>query len=166
MFTLLKRLLCLSIFLFAPMSTVQAQEVDCVSTTWRVVNNDKVCVKAFKDPDIEGVVCHLSHAQTGGVSGALGIAENPARFSISCAQTGPLKSTKGIPPRQEKIFTQKMSLLFKDLNVNRIIDQVNNTIIYLVISEKIIDGSPYNSLSTVPLMPWNGQAPMVIFNKK
>lgn len=166
MFTPLKRLLCLSIFLFTPMSSVQAQEIDCVSTTWRVVNNDKVCVKAFKDPDIEGVVCHLSHAQTGGVSGALGIAENPARFSISCSQTGPLKSTKGIPPRQEKIFTQKMSFLFKDLNVNRLIDRVNNTIIYLVISEKIIDGSPYNSLSTIPLMPWNGQEPMVIFNKK
>lgn len=166
MLPLIKRLLCLSIFLFAPMSSLHAQEIDCVSTTWRVVNNDKVCVKAFKDPDIEGVVCHLSHAQTGGISGALGIAENPARFSISCSQVGPLKSSKGVPLHKEKIFTQKMSFLFKDLNVNRLVDTVNNTLIYLVISEKIIDGSPYNSLSAVPLMPWNGQEPMVIFNQK
>lgn len=146
---------------FFPMQSAQAQEVDCVSTTWRVINNDKVCVQAFKDPDIEGIVCHLSHAQTGGISGAIGIAENPSRFSISCSQVGPLRAAKAIPERQAKIFTQKMSFLFKDLNVVRLVDKVNHSLIYLVISEKIIDGSPYNSLSTVPLRPWGNQDPMV-----
>ncbi|ETD70758.1 hypothetical protein V757_07210 [Pelistega indica] len=146
--------------------TVHAEEVGCISTTWRVVNNDKVCIKSFKDPDIDGVICHLSHAKTGGVSGALGVAENPSRFSISCAQVGPLKASKGIPPIKEKIFTQRMSLLFKDLNVTRVADPANNALVYLVISEKIIDGSPYNSISTVPLMPWGNQPPMVEFNRK
>src|SRR5690606_12601250 len=67
-----------------------ADEVGCVSTTWRVLNNDKVCVQSFKDPRIEGVVCHVSHAQTGGISGALGFAEDPSRFAISCRQVGPI----------------------------------------------------------------------------
>ena len=156
----------LALFATSPFTTVQAQEVACVSTTWRVVNNDKVCVQAFHDPDIEGVVCHLSHAKTGGVSGALGFAENPSNFSLSCRQIGPLKSAKGIPLKQEKIFTPRMSFLFKDLNVNRLIDRANNSIVYLVISEKIIDGSPFNSISSVPLMPWGTQAPMVLFNNK
>ncbi|NEN75552.1 CreA family protein [Pelistega sp. NLN82] len=156
----------LTLFL-SPFQTAQAQEeLACVSTTWRVVNNDKVCVKAFKDPDIDGIVCHLSYAKTGGISGALGVAENPSRFALSCHQVGPLKSTKGISPKKEKVFTQKMSFLFKDLNITRLTDIENNAIIYLVLSEKIIDGSPYNSLSTVPLMPWNGEEPLVIFNKK
>lgn len=148
------------------LAPAQAQEVGCVSTTWRVVNNDKVCVHSFEDPDIEGVVCHLSFARTGGISGALGIAENPSRFSISCRQVGPLKTTKGIAPLKEKVFTQKMSFLFKGLNVTRMYDAENNSLIYLVISEKIIDGSPFNSISSVPLMPWNGQEPMVVVNKK
>lgn len=163
---MMKKLLLAGLIALATTTPAQAQEVACVSTTWRVVNNDKVCVQAFNDPDIEGVVCHLSHAKTGGVSGALGIAENPSNFSLSCRQVGPLKSRAGIPLKQEKIFTQRMSFLFKDLNVNRLIDRAHNTIVYLVISEKIIDGSPFNSISSVPLMPWGTQEPMVIFNDK
>lgn len=151
------------LFTFSPMT--HAEEVACISTTWRVVNNDKVCIQSFKDPEIEGLVCHLSYAKTGGVSGALGIAENPSRFSLSCSQVGPLKSSKGLSPRKEKIFTQKMSFLFKGLNVHRIFDKGNNTLIYLVISEKIIDGSPFNSISTVPIRSWDGKEPMLIFNE-
>lgn len=161
---LIKHSLILSALLLAP--TVYAEEVGCVSTTWRVINNDKVCVQSFKDPDIDGVVCHLSYAKTGGVSGAVGIAENPSRFSLSCSQSGQLKASKAIPLRQEKIFTQKMSFLFKGLNVHRLIDKPNNTIVYLVISEKIIDGSPFNSISTVPIRSWSGQDPLITLKDK
>lgn len=166
MFKLINKYLMFAVLLLSVVPTAQADEVGCVSTTWRVVNNDKVCVQAFKDPEIDGVVCHLSYAKTGGVSGALGFAENPSRFSLACSQVGPLKASKGLSPRKEKVFTQKMSFLFKGLNVHRLIDRENNTIVYLVISEKIIDGSPFNSISTVPIRAWSGQEPMLIFNDK
>lgn len=155
--------LALSGLFFQP--AVNAAEVGCVSTTWRVVNNDKVCIQSFNDPDIEGVVCHLSHAQTGGISGALGLAENPSRFAISCRQVGPIKAAKAIPDKKENIFTQRMSLLFKDLNVTRLLDKPNNTLVYLVVSERVIEGSPYNSISGVPLMPWGDKMPEVTFKK-
>ncbi len=138
-------------------SAAHAETVGCVSTTWRVVNNDKVCVQSFKDPDIDGVVCHVSYAQTGGISGALGFAENPSRFSLACRQVGPIVGKKKIPKIEEKIFTHRMSFLFKGLNVSRLWDQANKTLVYLVVSEKIINGSPFNSVSTVPLMPWGTQ---------
>lgn len=149
-----------SLFYFSP---VQAKEVGCVSTTWRILNNDKVCVEAFKDPVIEGVSCHISYAKTGGVSGAIGFAENPSRFAIACRQIGPLISHKPIANKEENLFNQKMSFLFKDLNVIRMLDKENNTLVYLIISEKLIDGSPYNSISTVPLMPWGDKLPEVEF---
>lgn len=142
-------------------ASVHAEKVGCVSTTWRVINNDKVCVEAFKDPLVEGVVCHVSYAQTGGISGALGFAEDPSRFSIACRQVGPLVSSKPLPKVQEGVFTQRLSFLFKGLNVSRIVDVANHTLVYLVISEKIIDGSPFNSVSSVPLMPWGTIEPNV-----
>lgn len=142
-------------------NTAHATEVGCVSTTWRVLNNDKVCIQSFKDPDIEGVVCHVSYAQTGGISGALGFAEDPSRFSIACRQVGPIQAKKPIPQAEENVFTQRMSFLFKGLNVSRLLDQENNSLVYLVVSEKVIDGSPFNSISSVPLMPWNDQAPQL-----
>jgi len=142
-----------------------ADEVGCVSTTWRVLNNDKVCVQSFKDPRIEGVVCHVSHAQTGGISGALGFAEDPSRFAISCRQVGPIVGKAPLPRVEEEVFTRRMSFLFKGLNVSRLVDQENNTLVYLAVSEKIIEGSPSNSISTVPLMPWGTQEPMVQFQK-
>lgn len=146
-------------------ATAHAEKIGCVSTTWRVVNNDKVCVQSFKDPDIDGVVCHMSYAQTGGISGALGFAEDPSRFSIACRQVGPIAGKKPIPQTEEDVFTQRMSLLFKGLNVSRLVDRENHSLVYLVVSEKIIEGSPFNSISTVPLMPWGEQAPKLDIRK-
>lgn len=142
-----------------------AEEVGCVSTTWRVLNNDKVCVQSFKDPRVDGVVCHVSHAQTGGISGALGFAEDPSRFAISCRQVGPIVGKTPLPRVEEEVFTRRMSFLFKGLNVARLVDSENNTLVYLAISEKIIEGSPSNSISTVPLMPWGTQEPTLQFQK-
>lgn len=138
-----------------------AEEVGCVSTTWRIVNNDKVCVEAFKDPDVDGVACHISYAKTGGISGALGFAEDPSRFNIACRQVGPLVAKKTLPVKEEGIFKQRMSFLFKGLNVVRMYDKPNNSLVYVVISEKLINGSPFNSISTVPIMPWGTASPVI-----
>lgn len=146
---------------FGFMGSASATEVGCVSTTWRVVNNDKVCVEAFKDPDISGITCHVSFAKTGGVKGAFGMAEDPSRFSLACRQTGPIVATKPIAVKSDTIFKEKTSIIFKSLNVNRFWDKENNTLVYLVTSTKVIDGSPYNSLSSVPLQPWGNQAPQI-----
>ncbi|MGO1767616.1 MAG: CreA family protein [Advenella sp.] len=144
-------------------ANARAVDIGCVSTTWRILNNDKVCVQSFKDPQIDGVTCHLSYAKTGGVTGALGFAENPSRFSLSCRQTGPLKATQPVRKVQQDVFTQRMSFLFKGLNVSRLVDVENQSLIYLVVSEKLIDGSPFNSISVVPLMPWREVEPAITF---
>lgn len=136
-----------------------AEEIGCVSTTWRVLNNDKVCVQSFNDPEVEGVVCHVSYAQTGGISGALGFAEDPSRFSLACRQVGPIVGRKPIPKIGKDVFTHRMSFLFKGLSVSRLVDQPNHSLVYLVVSDKIVEGSPFNSISTVPLMPWGTVAP-------
>jgi CreA protein len=138
-----------------------ATEVGCVSTTWRVVNNDKVCVDAFKDPDISGITCHVSFAKTGGIKGAVGMAEDPSRFSIACRQTGAVVAQKQIPLQSDTIFKERTSFIFKSLNVNRFWDKENNSLVYLVTSTKIIDGSPFNSISSVPLQPWGNQLPQM-----
>lgn len=143
------------------MGQASATEVGCISTTWRVVNNDKVCVEAFKDPDISGITCHVSFAKTGGVKGAIGLAEDPSRFSLACRQTGPVVAQKPIPLKSDTIFKERTSIIFKTLNVNRFFDKQNNTLVYLVTSTKIIDGSPYNSISSVPLQPWGNQVPQI-----
>lgn len=154
---------CAALLSMTTPATAMADDIGCVSTTWRIVNNDKVCVQSFRDPQIQGVTCHLSYAKTGGVSGALGLAENPSRFSLSCRQVGPLKATQPIRKVQEDVFTRRMSFLFKGLNVSRLVDTENNSLIYLVVSEKLIDGSPYNSISVVPLMPWGSTEPAITF---
>lgn len=143
------------------MGQANATEVGCISTTWRVVNNDKVCVEAFKDPDISGITCHVSFAKTGGVKGAIGLAEDPSRFSLACRQTGPIVAQKPVPVQSDTIFKERTSIIFKTLNVNRFFDKQNNSLVYLVTSTKIIDGSPYNSISSVPLQPWGNQVPQI-----
>jgi len=124
-------------------------------------NNDKVCVEAFKDPDISGITCHVSFAKTGGIKGAVGMAEDPSRFSIACRQTGAVVAQKQIPAQSDTIFKERTSFIFKSLNVNRFWDKENNSLVYLVTSTKIIDGSPFNSISSVPLQPWGNQLPQM-----
>lgn len=143
------------------MSNAIASEVGCVSTTWRLVNDDKVCIEAFKDPDISGITCHVSYAHTGGLKGAIGVAEDPSRFSIACRQTGAIIASKTIPVKSDTIFKERTSFIFKSLNVNRFWDKDNNSMVYLITSTKIIDGSPFNSISSVPLQPWGNQAPQI-----
>lgn len=133
---------------------VYAEEVGCVTTAWKLLGaNHKVCVEAFDDPRIPGVTCHLSQARTGGISGGLGLAEDPSRFSLACRQTGPITLPARIPD-SENVFSEGTSLFFKSTDITRLLDKKHNTLVYLAISRKIIDGAPFNSLSTVPIMPW------------
>lgn len=132
-----------------------AEEVGCVSTTFRMLGmaNDQVCIDSFKDPKVDGVVCHVSRAKTGGLSGAVGLAEDTSDASIACRQVGPI-TIKGDLKAGENVFKESRSWLFKKLQVVRFHDKPNNTLVYLSYSDKLVDGSPKNAISTVPIMPW------------
>lgn len=131
-----------------------AENVGCVTTSWKLIGaNHKVCVEAFNDPKIPGVTCHVSQARTGGISGAFGVAQDPSQFSLACRQIGPINVPQNLP-NDEEVFSENTSLLFKETRVMRLRDDAHNTLIYLAISRKLIDGAPANSISTVPVMPW------------
>jgi len=136
----------------------KAEDVGCVSTTFRMLGiaNDKICVESFKDPDVDGVVCHVSRAQTGGIKGAIGVAEDTSDAAIACRQVGPI-TIKDDLKEGDEVFDERRSLLFKKLQVVRFYDKPNNTLVYLSYSDRIIEGSPKNSISTVPIMPWGGK---------
>jgi CreA protein len=134
-----------------------SEEIGCFTTTWKLVgSNDKICVQAFDDPKVKGVACHISQARTGGLSGTFGVAEDPSRFSIACRQVGPI-SIDGKLPEEETAFSENTSLFFKETKVKRMFDSKRNTLVYVAISRKIIEGAPSNSISTVPIMPWGGK---------
>jgi len=132
-----------------------ADDIACVSTTFRFIGaNDKVCVSAFDDPKVPGVACHISQARTGGLSGTFGLAEDPSRFSIACRHVGPVSTDLATLPDREKVYSESTSIFFKHTHVFRIVDKKRKTLIYVAISDKVIEGSPQNALSTVPIMPW------------
>jgi CreA protein len=125
-----------------------------VSTRFRWVGpNDKIVVDGFDDPKVKGVACHISRAQTGGVKGAIGIAEDTSDASIACRQIGPI-SIVGELKDGEQVFDERRSLLFKELQVVRFFDRERNVLIYVAYSDRVIEGSPNNSISTVPVMSW------------
>jgi CreA protein len=135
-------------------SSALAENVGCVTTAWKFIGaNHKVCVDAFQDPKVRGVTCHVSQARTGGVSGTLGVAQDPSQFSLACRQTGPIVLPAKLP-KEETVFSEDTSLLFKETRVVRMWDEANRTLVYLAISRKLTEGAPVNSLSTVPIMPW------------
>ena len=131
-----------------------AEEIGCITTAWKLIGaNHKICVDAFDDPKVPGVACHLSQARTGGIAGSLGLASDPSRFSIACRQVGPITLPAQLK-ENEIVFAEDTSILFKETRVVRMFDRKRNTLVYLVCSTKLIDGSPMNSISTVPIMPW------------
>ncbi len=136
--------------------TASAETVGCVTTAWKLLGaNHRVCVEAFSDPKVPGVTCHVSQARTGGVSGTLGLAQDPSQFSLACRQTGPITLPEKLP-KDETVFTEDTSILFKETRVIRMWDAEHNTLVYLAISRRIIEGAPANAISTVPVMPWAG----------
>ena len=132
----------------------QSEEIGSVDTAFKFIGPDhKIVIEAFDDPDIEGVACHLSRAKKGGLKGAFGVAEDPSNASIACRQIGPIRFKKPIEDGDE-VFTKRTSVIFKHMQVVRFLDKKRNVLVYLVYSDKLIEGSPKNSISTVPIMPW------------
>ena len=125
-----------------------------VSTNFRWLGpNDKIIVDGFDDPKVQGVACHLSRAQTGGVKGAMGVAEDTSDASIACRQVGPIKIL-GELRDGERVFDEHRSLVFKTLQVVRFFDRERHVLVYVSYSDRLLEGSPQNSISTVPIMIW------------
>lgn len=151
------RLFLISFSLLIASFTAHAESIGCVSTVFKLIGpNDKICIDSFSDPAVDGVVCHVSRAKTGGVSGAIGLAEDTSDASIACRQIGPITIKREIK-NGESVFKESRSWLFKKLQVVRFYDKPNNTLIYLTYSDRVIEGSPKNAISTVPIMPWGKQ---------
>jgi CreA protein len=138
-------------------SSVLSEEIGKVDTRLRPLSpDDSIKIESVADPDVEGVVCYVSRAEVGGYSGALGVAEDTSDASIDCRQVGPIVINAPFKPGKS-MFRERRSMIFKSLRVIRFCDTTHNTIVYLVYSERLIDGSPKNSVAAVPIRPWPGQ---------
>ena len=114
--------------------------------------NDKIVVEAFDDPDVAGVTCYISHARTGGLKGAIGLAEDPGEASVACRQVGPIDTAKLDQLKNPReVFSERASLIFKSTQVTRFWDAKRRALVYLVYTDRIIEGSPRNSISVVPV---------------
>ena len=146
--TLRRALACL---LATLAGAAQAQQIGDVSTAFQWIGpNHKIVVEAYDDPQVEGVTCYVSRAKTGGIKGGLGLAEDRAEASIACRQVGVVKF-KGPLPKEDEVFSERMSILFKRLRVVRMVDAPRNTLVYLTYSDKLIEGSPQNGVTAVPI---------------
>jgi CreA protein len=143
------------LLLLTPLVPAKADDLACVSTTFNLLSpNDKVCVSDFEDPKVTGVACHISQARKGGWGQPFGLNEDPSNFSVACRQVGPISADLAKLPENEEAFSEKTSIFFKATRIYRMTDKKHNTLVYVAISSKIINGSPANSISTVPVMPW------------
>ena len=134
-------------------------EVGSVSTGFRWLGpNDKIVIDGFDDPKVDGVACHIARPERGGVKGALGVAEQVADASIACRQIGPIVIRETLRDG-DKVFDERRSLIFKTLQVVRFFDVKRNVLVYVSYTDRVITGSPQNSISSVPLMPWGGVSP-------
>ena len=145
--------------LSAFVACASAETVGSVDTAFKLIGPDhKVVVEVFDDPKVSGVSCYLSRAKTGGFKGALGLAEDKSDSSVACRQVGAL-TFNGKVPQQEEVFTERASVFFKHVRVVRMVDAKRNTLVYLVYSDKLVDGSPKNSVTAVPV-PANQPIPL------
>ncbi len=147
----------LATFMFTPVAL--AEEIGSVDTVFKIFGPDhKIVVEAFDDPDVKNVTCYISRAKTGGIKGGLGLAEDTSDAAISCQQVGPVELSEKIAQGKaqgEVVFRKRTSLVFKKLQVVRFFDQKRNALVYLSYSDKVVNGSPKNALSAVPIMPWH-----------
>ena len=131
--------------------TAQPDKVGTVDTAFQWIGRDHdIIVEAYDDPQVEGVTCYVSRARKGGIKGTLGLAEDRAEASIACRQVGPIRFTEPLKVQHE-VFSERMSLLFKRLRVVRMVDAKRNALVYLTYSDKLIEGSPQNSVTAVPV---------------
>jgi CreA protein len=132
-------------------AAVHAEPIGEVDTVFKRIGPDpKIIVDAYDDPKVGGVTCYVSRAKTGGIKGAVGLAEDKAEASIACRQTGPIVFAKPVAA-QEEVLTERISLVFKKLRVVRMVDKRRNTLVYLTYSDRVIEGSPQNSVTAVPV---------------
>jgi CreA protein len=135
----------------------RAEEPDLIfkkSTVWKLLTPDhKLAVYGIDDPSVEGVACHFTVPEKGGLEGMLGVAEEVSEISLACRQVGPVKFKERFD-QGDVMFRQSRSLFFKKMQIVRGCDVKRNVLVYLVYSDKLIEGSPQNSTSTVPIMPW------------
>jgi CreA protein len=133
----------------AAMPVLHAEQIGDVNTAFQWIGPDhKIVVEAYDDPKVAGITCYVSRAKTGGIKGALGVAEDKAEASIACRQVGPV-SVKQPLPQQEEVFSERMSLLFKRLRIVRMVDRERNTLVYLTYSDRLVNGSPQNAVTAV-----------------
>ena len=136
---------------FALAASAHAETVGEVDTAFKLIGPDhKIVVEAYDDPKVNGVTCYVSRAKTGGISGAIGFAEDKAEASIACRQVGPVSFTEPLKKRDE-IFSERQSIMFKRLRVVRMVDAKRNTLVYLTYSDLLIDGSPKNAVTAVAI---------------
>ena len=139
--------LCAAALAFA--LPVAAERVGEVDTVFKLIGPDhKIVIDAYDDPGVRGITCYVSRAKTGGIKGGLGLAEDKAEASIACRQTGVISFPKPLPKKDE-MFSERISLVFKKLRVVRLVDAPRNTLIYLTYSDRVIEGSPQNSITAV-----------------
>ncbi|VVE17188.1 CreA family protein [Pandoraea soli] len=132
-------------------SWAHAEKIGDVDTAFKLVGPDhKIVVDAYDDPKVHGVTCYVSRAKTGGLKGLVGLAEDKAEASIACRAVGQV-SFEGPLPKKEEVFSEGLSPLFKKLRIVRMVDKTRNTLVYLTYSDKLIDGSPQNSVTAVPV---------------
>jgi CreA protein len=115
--------------------------------------NDKLATYGIDDPEVEGVACHFTVPEKGGVKGWLGVAEEVSDISLACRQVGPIQF-RGKLEQGDDMFRKRRSLFFKKMQIVRGCDAKRNVLVYMVYSDKLIEGSPKNSTSSVPIMPW------------
>jgi CreA protein len=124
--------------------------IDSINTNFRWLGpDDKIIVERYDDPRVGNVSCYLSRAETGGIKGGLGFAEDPSRFSIACRAVGPVTMPSSMPKTEIIAFSQA-SLFFKTFQIHRSLDAEKHVLVYTVVSTKLINGSPFNSISVVP----------------
>ena len=159
----MKHLLIASLFLAAALpgaAQAAGDEPDLIfrkSTVFKLLTpNDKLATYAIDDPEVEGVACHYTVPEKGGISGALGVAEEVSDVSLACRQYGPIKFTVKFA-QGDVVLRERRSLIFKKMQIVRGCDVKRNVLVYMVYSDRLIEGSPKNSTSTVPIMPWGGQ---------
>lgn len=154
-----KKLISCAPLMLAGSGVASAEQIGSVDTVFKVFGPDhKIVVEAFDDPDVQNVTCYISRAKTGGIKGGLGLAEDTSDAAISCQQVGPVELSEKVKSGKaqgEVVFQKRTSLVFKKLQVVRFYDAKRNALVYLTYSDKVVNGSPKNALSAVPIMPWS-----------
>lgn len=148
-----------------PAQAKDSRDIGEVSTAFKLIGpNHKIIVSAFDDPKIKGITCYVARPRTGGIKGGLGLAEDPSLASVSCVQTGPVSYIGKISKDEsgEQVFDESRSIIFKTLDVKRLVDIQKGVLVYVVRTSRVIEGSPETSVSVVSPMIWDGIKPETI----